>query len=92
VQVTGTYVASGSGCTITAGAVGNACSATIHNLVAFPDANYQVTGCSVVGASDHVIVSSVAAPSNGAAFAVAEVALDATATGGGTINCTVVHN
>ena len=92
VQVTGTYVASGAGCSITAGAVGNSCSATIHNPVAFPDAYYQVTGCSVVGATDHVIVSTVAAPNSGATFAVAEVAMDATATGGGTINCTVVHN
>jgi hypothetical protein len=92
VQVTGTYVASGSGCSITAGALGNSCSATVHNRVAFPDANYQVTGCAVVGASDHVVVSTVAAPSNGAAFSVAEIALNATATGGGTINCTVVHN
>ncbi len=92
VQATGIYVASGSGCSITAGAIGNACSATIHNAVPFSDTNYQVAGCSVVGAPGHVAVSMVDAPSNVDNFAVTEVAMDTTAKGGGTIHCTVVHN
>jgi hypothetical protein len=92
-QLTGTFTATGPGCTIAAGAVGNTCAkpATIVNQFPFPDANYTVTACSVVGASGASVVSVIDRPSLGAQFAVYETALTTTATGGGIINCSVTH-
>jgi hypothetical protein len=92
-QLTGTFTATGPGCTLTAGAVGNTCAtpATIVNQFAFPDADYVVSACSVVGASGANVVSTIDRPSQGTQFTVYETALSATATGGGTIHCSVTH-
>ena len=92
-QLTGTFTATGPGCTITAGAVGNTCAtpATIVNRVAFPDADYIVSACSVVGASGANVVSTISRPIQGTQFTVYETALSATATGGGAIHCSVTH-
>jgi parallel beta-helix repeat protein len=92
-QVTGTFVASGPGCTISSGAIGNTCAtaATIVNPIPFADASYHVAGCSVVGAQGINVASVVSPPTTGGEFPVYETALSNTATGGGTIYCTVVH-
>jgi parallel beta-helix repeat protein len=92
-QVTGTFVASGPGCTITAGAIGNTCAtaATMVNPIPFADASYNVAGCSVVGAQGVTVATVVSPPTAGGEFRVSETALSNTATGGGTIYCTVVH-
>jgi hypothetical protein len=92
-QIGGIRTAGGAGCTITPGAVGNSCTATITNSVSMLTTNYQVIGCSVVGASGMVSVSQLAAAiSSPTSFSVAETALSATATGGGKINCSVYGN
>ena len=92
-QLSGTFTATGPGCTIAPGAVGNTCAtpATIVNQFTFPDADYIVTACSVVGASGPNVVSTINRPSLGTQFTVYETALSATATGGGTIHCSVTH-
>jgi parallel beta-helix repeat protein len=92
-QVTGTFVASGPGCRITAGAIGNTCAtaATMVNPIPFADASYSVAGCSVVGGQGINVATVVTPPTAGGEFRVSETALSNTATGGGTIYCTVVH-
>lgn len=92
-QLTGTFTATGPGCTIAAGAVGNTCAtpAAIVNQFAFPDADYIVSACSVVGASGASVVSTIDRPHLGTQFTVYETALSATSTGGGTIHCSVSH-
>jgi hypothetical protein len=92
-QLTGTFTATGPGCTITPGAIGNTCTtpATIVNQFPFADANYIVSACSVVGASGATVVSAISPPKQGTQFTVYETALTNSATGGGTINCSVTH-
>jgi hypothetical protein len=90
VQVTGTFVATGTGCTITAGAVGNSCGPiTVTNPVNFKNTAYKISGCSIVGASGANVISVVDPPRLGQQFTVYEAALSATAAGGGTVNCQV---
>jgi hypothetical protein len=91
-QLTGTFTATGSGCPISPGAVGNSCLATIVNPIPFGNLAYKVTGCAVTGAGGAVVISTVSSATATGQFQVAETAMSATATGGGTIACTVVHN
>lgn len=90
-QVLGTFIATGAGCTMSAGAIGTFCGVTMTNPVPFLDDNYIVTGCAVVGASDKNTVSQIGPMTNGGVFPVGEVTLTTTARGGGTIYCSVTH-
>jgi hypothetical protein len=89
-QLSGTFYATGSGCTIGGGAIGNTCGpVTITNQFSFGDTNWRVVGCSLVGGSGPASVSAIASPTNGGTFSVAEYALTTAAVSGGTINCQV---
>lgn len=90
VQATGYYNATGNGCSISGGAVGGICTATISLPTTFPDTNYRVLSCQVVGASSYATVSTVGseAPNQ---FTLAEVSLTTGAVSGGNINCLVYH-
>lgn len=86
------HTMSGPGCSVGAGAIGNSCTAIITNSPTFADAGYQVSGCSIVGATGGAAtVGIVSTPSIGGQFPVQEVGLSTTATTGGTIYCTVTH-
>jgi hypothetical protein len=89
-QLTGTFVATGTGCTYAAG-IGNNCAVTMTNPFAFADTNYKVSGCTVTGGTGLNGVTQAAAPSQGNIFPVYEVGLNTAGAGGGTIYCTVVH-
>ena len=88
-QVLGTFTATGTGCTYAAGFVGSSCSVSMTIATPFITTNYTVTGCSVLGSSTHNYISAVGPFTVGGTFPVAETASDTTATGGGTISCTV---
>jgi hypothetical protein len=92
-QWTGTQTVSASGCSITAGAIGNSCLTTLM----FPttlqpaDTSYHVTGCSITGASvGPDAIGDIVSPST-TSFEVRSIAMSATANGGGTIACTVTR-
>jgi hypothetical protein len=91
-QLTGTFTATGSGCSISPGAIGNSCLATVVNPIPFGNLAYKVTGCAVTGATGAVVISTVSSATATGQFPVSETAMSTTATGGGTIACTVVHN
>ena len=91
-QLTGTFTATGPGCSISPGAIGNSCLATIANRIPFGNLAYKVAGCAVTGASGVVVISTVSSATATGQFPVTETAMSNTATGGGTIACTVVHN
>jgi len=93
-QLTGTFTASGPGCSIAPGAVGNTCSvpATIVNQFAFPDADYVISSCAVVGGAGANVVSRIDPPADGKQFTVYETALSNSAQGGGRIECSVTHH
>jgi hypothetical protein len=88
----GLQIATGAGCTISAGAIGNKCNATLSLPIVEPDTSYVVTGCSVTSppVTGGVVAGAVASLTT-SNFVVTEVALDTTSTGGGTINCLVTH-
>src|ERR1700761_967849 len=90
-QRTGTYTASGSGCTITAGAVGNYCKATIPTPFKMFDGDFKVHGCEVTGANGVTTIGGVTGSVSSKSFTVYETALSTTSTGGGTISCEVTH-
>ena len=91
-QLTGTFAATGPGCTISPGAIGNSCVATVVNPIPFGNLAYKVTGCAVTGANGVVVISGVSNARATGQFPVTETALSSTTTGGGTIACTVVHD
>lgn len=88
----GLQVATGAGCAITAGAIGNKCLQTLTLNPVEPDSTYTVIGCSVTNPSVSQSVT-MGAPGSftTSTFQVPEIALDAATTGGGTINCLVIH-
>ena len=81
-----------SGCTITSGAVGNQCASAITVTWAnpFSDGAYNVT-CTGQGGNG-VWIPAPANVVSGSSFTVNEVALSTTATGGGALVCTGIHN
>lgn len=87
-QLTGTQIATGSGCSVTS-SVGNNCLATMTIPQTYLDANYTVSGCQPVGASANIAMGLVV-KTNGSQFGVYENSLG-TAASGGTISCTVNH-
>lgn len=88
----GMQIVSGSGCTISAGAIGGTCTGTITLPATEPDTSYNISGCSVVspaaGPSSIGGLSSLTTTG----FTFTQVALGTASTGGGTIECTVTHN
>jgi hypothetical protein len=90
-QLTGTFTASGAGCTISAGAVGNHCTATIPTPFNMFDSDFKVHGCEVTGANGVTTIGGVMTPVSSKNFTVYETALSTTSTGGGTISCEVTH-
>ena len=90
-QITGTFPASGAGCTFSAGAVGNHCIATIPTPFNMFDSGFMVHGCTITGANGVVAVGGVVTPSSPKSFSVYETALSTAATGGGTISCEITH-
>lgn len=90
-QVTGTQTATATGCTISAGAVGNNCAVSGGAIVPIPylDTNYTAT-CSVLGGNG-LNTAVPATITNGGAIPVFETALTTGATGGGKIVCTTNH-
>lgn len=91
VQLTGSFTATGTGCSITGGAIGDTCSVTMNNQIPFGDTAYIVTGCSITAPSNPAHMGYVTTPTLGTQFAVAEVADSTSAVSGGTVACTVVH-
>lgn len=93
-QVTGDFTWTGSGCSISAGAIGNNCATTIappSGQPAFLDANYQIKGCSITGASNPATIGFISTPTLGGTVAINEYALSTFAVSGGTIKCDVYH-
>lgn len=92
VQTTGQQTATGSGCSITAGAIGNDCVATItlSNAYHAGDSAYNVIGCQLAGASTNATIG-VAANLTATTFTVVETALTTSAVTGGNIACQVFH-
>lgn len=91
VNNTGMLSVAATGCAITAGAIGNQCTATVNLGLTEPDVNYKVVGCMINGGTGVNTIGNINGI-NTTAFTVEEVALSNTATGGGTIQCMVVHN
>lgn len=90
-QLTGTQVATGSGCTTGSGAIGSPCgpvTMTIPN--SYADSGYTVSGCMVTGASHDATVGTIGSTSAGS-FTLDEIALTTSATSGGNITCNVNH-
>ena len=79
------------GCTFAAGAIGNSCTNTIILPVAESDTSYVITGCSVVSPSTGHTTTGGPNTLTTTTFKVDSVALDAVSTGGGTVECMVVH-
>lgn len=96
VNSTGMEMVQAAGCAITPGAIGNSCSATITFLSAggvnMNDANYKAV-CQLqgTGGSFNAAIGDVRALS-ASGLIVQEIALDTVNTGGGQINCLLVHN
>lgn len=90
-QITGSWVATGTGCTFTAGTAGQGCAVAMVIPVAMIDLNYEVTGCTVYGATTKNYISMVGPFTVSMQFPVTETATDAFSTGGGIIKCSVVH-
>jgi hypothetical protein len=90
-QITGTFEASGAGCTFSPGAIGNHCVATIRTPFNMFDLGFRVHGCTVTGANGVTTIGGVVPPASPNSFSVYETALSTTATGGGTISCEVTH-
>ena len=90
-QITGTFTASGAGCTFSAGATGNHCTANIRTPFNMFDTGFKVHGCTVTGASGVTTIGGVMPPASPTSFSVFETALSTTATGGGTITCEVTR-
>jgi hypothetical protein len=90
-QWTGTQTVSAAGCAITAGAVGNVCGSpvTLTWANAFADTAYTIQ-CSIQSPAYPTGVATQGIL-NGASIQVNEVALSASSTGGGQINCTGKH-
>lgn len=91
VQLIGTFTATGSGCPISGGAIGDTCAVTMTNQLPFADTAYIVTGCSITGPSNPAHMGYITTPSLGTQFSVAEVADSTSAVSGGSVACTVVH-
>lgn len=91
-QTTGNQLATGSGCSITAGAIGGVCvaSMTLANSYHSGDTAYTVSGCQVTGTSTNAVAGVVANVTN-VGFTVVETAMTASAVSGGTIECQVFH-
>jgi hypothetical protein len=87
---TGFQIAVADGCTISNGAIGNSCNTTVALPVAEPDDRYTVS-CGATGGLGLWTVGNVNTrmPTS---FVVPSIAMSDTATGGGTIQCTVVHD
>jgi hypothetical protein len=81
---------SASGCTITAGAIGNNCQAQVTFAIPQPDTSYQVVGCTFAPPSGVVSTGNVSTKTT-TSFFIGEVAMTTATTGGGTVNCLVVH-
>ena len=86
----GIQVASAPGCTFAAGAPGSACNTSVQLSYPEPDTNYMAT-CSVNNATGVTAVGSVT-PGSTVAFNVQLDAINNTSTGGGTVECIVMHN
>jgi hypothetical protein len=91
-QTTGLNTATGPGCSITAGAIGGVCVATITLSYSYHtgDTGYNIIGCQLAGASTNATVG-VAANLTNSTFTVVETALTASAVTGGNIYCQVFH-
>jgi hypothetical protein len=89
----GLQLATGPGCTIEAGGIGNDCVATIALVAHEPDTNYKVLGCTVYNPTGgNTTSASQVRGLTTTSFQVVEVALSPAGTGGGTINCIVAHS
>lgn len=88
----GLQIVTGSGCTITAGAIGNNCTATLTLPVTEPDTAYDITGCGITGAANGSVTLGGAANTSTTTISITEIALSNTNVGGGTIKCIVTHN
>jgi hypothetical protein len=93
-QVTGTFTAKGSGCSIAAGTIGALCGSAVTMTipVTFADTNYTVTGCALSGASGAAAPTLIAGSKTTGTFTVYEVSQTTSAVSGGTMNCTVTHD
>jgi hypothetical protein len=92
-QVTGTFTATGSGCSIASSTVGTLCASaiTMSLPVAFADTNYNVTSCALSGASGAASPTLIGGSKTTTTFTVDEVSQTTGAVSGGNIYCTVVH-
>jgi hypothetical protein len=87
----GFQLVTGPGCSIRAGAIGNSClSSTITFPVEETDSNAKVV-CTLTGGHGVNVLGNLTAL-NHSGFAIEEIAMSATAAGGGTISCMVGHN
>jgi hypothetical protein len=93
-QLTGTQTVAVTGCSITAGAIGNFCNNTITISSAggqpYPNASYTIV-CSGNNGTGNWATGN---PNTitGTSFVVPSIAQSTTATGGGSINCSLTHN
>lgn len=92
VNAPGIQAASGAGCAITAGAIGNLCTGTMTLPVTEPDTSYKVTGCTIIGASNGSQTIGGVGALTTTTFAFTQIALSTTNVGGGTVQCLVIHN
>lgn len=86
---TGLQSVAATGCTITAGAIGNTCNTTVTLPVAQADTLYLVV-CTANGGSGLWTVGNANTLTT-TTFVVPSAALSTTATGGGTVVCTITH-
>lgn len=93
VQISGTFTATGTACSIGSSSAGAPCGpVTMTISPPLADTNYKVTGCAVIGASAAAVVSLVNPPSIGTTFPVYMSALTSAAVTGGTIVCSLTDN